>query len=132
MQTDRETSRHLWFFARCAQGPRSEANEQSAITATAYFALRALARTRVGLAFRAIADNLDAARASGIDPGFYRGVNLTISCARAGILGSFYAHFIGILTPDITASSHTVEILPLAYIGRREACRGGIFAAFLV
>jgi branched-chain amino acid transport system permease protein len=102
------------------------------LAAGAYFALRALTRSRFGLAFRAIAENLDAARASGIDPGFYRRVNFTVSCGLAGILGGFYAHFIGILTPDIMGSSHTVEVLALAYIGGRGSLWGGMLAAFLV
>jgi branched-chain amino acid transport system permease protein len=32
-------------------------------------------------------------------------------------LGGFYAHYYGILTPDVMATSHTVEVLAVAYIG---------------
>jgi branched-chain amino acid transport system permease protein len=102
------------------------------LAALIYAVLRAITRSRVGLAFRAIGDNVEAARASGINPSRYRSLNFTISCFFAGLLGGFYAHFVGILTPEIMATSHTVEVLALAYIGGRGSLWGGLAAAFLV
>jgi len=102
------------------------------LAALIYAVLRAITRSRVGLAFRAIGDNIEAARASGINPSRYRSLNFTISCFFAGLLGGFYAHFVGILTPEIMATSHTVEVLALAYIGGRGSLWGGLAAAFLV
>lgn len=85
-----------------------------------------------GLAFRAIGQNLDAARASGIDPTRYRVFNFTLACSLAGLLGVFYAHSVGILTPGIMQTKQTVEVLALAYIGGRGSIWGGLVAAFLV
>jgi branched-chain amino acid transport system permease protein len=87
-------------------------------------------RSHVGLAFRAIGQNADAARASGINPTRYRVLNFTLSCAFAGWLGGFYAHYYGILTPDVMATSHTVEVLAVAYIGGRGSLWGGAVVAF--
>jgi branched-chain amino acid transport system permease protein len=89
-----------------------------------------MVNSHLGLAFRAIGQNLEAARASGIDPTRYRVLNFTVSCAFAGWLGGFYAHYYGILTPDVMATSHTVEILAVAYIGGRGSLWGGALAAF--
>ncbi|PYV17286.1 MAG: hypothetical protein DMG07_06235, partial [Acidobacteria bacterium] len=102
------------------------------IAALIYAALRALTRSRFGLAFRALGENLDAARASGISPGVYRSVNFTVSCGLAGLLGGYYAHFVGVLTPEVMATRHTVEVLALAYIGGRGSLWGGMLASFLV
>jgi branched-chain amino acid transport system permease protein len=60
----------------------------------------------------------------------YRVINFTLSCAFAGWLGGFYAHYYGILTPDVMQTSHTVEVLAVAYIGGRGSLWGGALAAF--
>lgn len=87
-------------------------------------------RSRVGLAFRAIGQNVAAARASGINPTRYLVINFVLSCAFAGWLGGFYAHYYGILTPDVMLTSHTVEILAIAYIGGRGSLWGAAVVAF--
>lgn len=87
-------------------------------------------RSRFGLAFRAIGQNLAAARASGINPTRYLVINFVLSCAFAGWLGGFYAHYYGILTPDVMATSHTIEVLAVAYIGGRGSLWGGAVVAF--
>ncbi len=92
--------------------------------------LMVVIRSRLGLAFRAIGQNLAAARASGINPTRFLVINFTLSCAFAGLLGGFYAHFYGILTPDLLATNHTVEILAVAYIGGRGSLWGPAIIAF--
>ncbi|NJD29149.1 MAG: branched-chain amino acid ABC transporter permease [Chloroflexi bacterium] len=87
-------------------------------------------RSRYGLAFRAIGQNLASAKASGINPTRYLVINFVLSCAFAGWLGGFYAHFYGILTPDIMLTSHTVEVLAIAYIGGRGSLWGAAVVAF--
>jgi branched-chain amino acid transport system permease protein len=95
-----------------------------------YVILRWITRSHIGLAFRAIGQNLDAAQASGVNPTFYRVLNFTVQCAFAGWFGGFYAHYYGILTPQIMATSHTVEVLAIAYVGGRGSIWGGAFVAF--
>lgn len=87
-------------------------------------------RTRMGVAFKAIGQNMEAARTSGINPVFYRVSNFVLSCALAGWLGGFYAHYYGILTPDVMHTSKTVEVLAVAYIGGRGSLWGGAAVAF--
>lgn len=95
-----------------------------------YFVLRYITKSHIGLAFKAIGQNIDAARASGVNPTYYRVLNFTISCAFAGWLGGFYAHFYGILTPQIMLTAKTVEVLAIAYVGGRGSIWGGAFIAF--
>ena len=87
-------------------------------------------RSKMGVAFKAIGQNMEAARTSGINPTYYRIVNFTLSCTLAGILGGFYAHYYGILTPDVMHTSKTVEVLAVAYIGGRGSLWGGAAVAF--
>lgn len=95
-----------------------------------YLTCKWIVRSKMGLAFQAIGQNMDAARTSGIDPVFYRVFNFTMSCAIAGVLGGFYAHFYGILTPDVMHTGKTVEVLAVAYIGGRGSLWGGAAVAF--
>lgn len=96
-----------------------------------YICLRLVTNSHMGLAFRAIGQNIDAARASGINPTRYRVINFTLSCVFAGLLGGFYAHYIGSLTPrTVMHTSKTVEVLALAYIGGRGSMWGGASVAF--
>jgi len=96
-----------------------------------YISLRLVTKSRMGLAFRAIGQNLDAARASGINPTKYRVINFTLSCMFAGWLGGFYAHYLSSLTPDtVMHTSKTVEVLTMVYIGGRGSLWGGMAVAF--
>lgn len=95
-----------------------------------YVVLRFVTQSHIGLAFKATGQNIEAARASGVDPTRYRVINFTLSCFFAGWLGGFYAHYYGILTPDVLHTKHTVEVLAVAYIGGRGSIWGGALAAF--
>jgi branched-chain amino acid transport system permease protein len=97
-----------------------------------YLGLRMIIRSKIGLAFRAIGQNFDSAQASGVDPTRYKLFNFTISCACAGLFGGFYAHFVGIVTPDIMDTGHTLEVMALSYIGGSGSLLGGVFAAFIL
>jgi branched-chain amino acid transport system permease protein len=95
-----------------------------------YLVTKWAVRTKMGIAFKAIGQNMEAARTSGINPVYYRIANFTLSCTLAGFLGGFYAHYYGILTPDVMHTSKTVEVLAVAYIGGRGSLWGGAFVAF--
>lgn len=102
------------------------------ICVVTFFVLRWVTRSHLGMAFTALGQDVEAARTSGVDPMKYKVINFTISCFIAGLCGGFYAHFIGILTPDVMLTKHTVEILAITYIGGRGSIWGPLFAAFLI
>ena len=96
-----------------------------------YVVLRQVTRSHIGLAFKAIGQNVSAAKASGINPTYYKVLNFALSCAFAGWLGGFYAHYYGSLTPStIMPTSKTVKVLAIAYIGGRGSMWGGMVLAF--
>ena len=95
-----------------------------------YLITKFVVRSKIGLAFKSIGQNMDAARTSGVNPVYYRIFNFTLSCMIGGWLGGFYAHYYGILTPDLMLTSKTVEVLAVAYIGGRSSLWGGAVSAF--
>jgi len=96
-----------------------------------YIVTKLVTTSHVGLAFKALGQNFDAARASGVNPTFYRVLNFTLSCFFAGMLGGFYAHYFVSLTPNaVMHTSRTVEVLAIAFIGGRGFLWGGIVVAF--
>lgn len=94
-----------------------------------YVVLKRVVRSHMGLAFKAIGQNMEAARTSGINPTRYRIINFTLSCAFAGWIGGFYAHYYGILMPDVMHTAKTIEVLVVVYIGGRASLWGGAFVA---
>ncbi|MBN1658460.1 MAG: branched-chain amino acid ABC transporter permease [Anaerolineae bacterium] len=103
-----------------------------AIAIIMYLGLRLIINSYIGLAFRAIGQNFEAARASGINPTRYKLINFTLSCACAGLIGGYYGHFVGILTPDVMDTGRTMEVMALSYMGGSGSLIGGWLAAFLV
>ena len=97
-----------------------------------YIVLKRMISSKIGLAFNAIGQDLEAAETSGVDATKYKVLNFTVSCAFAGLVGGFYGHFVGILTPAVLHTRVTVEILALCYIGGRGSIWGGLLAAFLI
>ena len=95
-----------------------------------WFILKRTVRSHLGLAFLAIGQNMDAAMTSGVYPTRYRIINFTISCALAGLVGGFYGHFIGVLTPNFLSTAKTIEFLVICYLGGRGSLWGGFAVAF--
>ena len=97
-----------------------------------YILVAVIIKSKVGMAFKAIGQDVEAAASSGVDAVKYKVMNFTISCALAGLIGGFYAHFIGILTPTVMHTSHTVEVLAMAYIGGRGTIWGPLISAMIM
>jgi branched-chain amino acid transport system permease protein len=97
-----------------------------------YVLLSVLVRTKAGLAFQAIGQDQEAAAISGINSNYYKILNFTISCGFAGLIGWFFAHYVGVLTPQVLHTRATVEIMVISYIGGRGSLWGGLAAALII
>lgn len=87
-------------------------------------------KTHLGLACKAIGQDVDAAKSCGVNPTRYRILNFTISCALAGLILGIYGHYIRILTPNaLMHTSRTVEVLAVSYIAGRGSIWGGAVLA---
>ena len=84
-----------------------------ALAALSILAIRALTRSRIGLAFAAIRENETEARASGVDPVRYRLLGFAASAFLAGIAGALEIYHFGYVTPDIFGVD--ISFLPVVY-----------------
>lgn len=107
-----------------------------ALCVLVFITMRKITRSNLGLAFRALGQDMQAAQTTGISILKYRLINFCISCFVAGLCGGFYAHYIGILTPGTLATKNTIEILVICYLGKQRydlgsaACRFHHYADF--
>jgi branched-chain amino acid transport system permease protein len=97
-----------------------------------YLVLQWLANSQIGMAFLVLGQDTEAAVASGVNDVKYKIINFTVSCMIAGFAGWFYAHYFKILTPKITLTTKTVEILAISYIGGRGTLWGSIISALIL
>jgi branched-chain amino acid transport system permease protein len=105
-----------------------------ALGALIMLAMHVLVRSKIGLAFRAIREDQLATESLGLNATKYKLINFTVACFLIGVLGSFYAHYLGILspTPEEFGVPRTVEILTVCYVGGRGTLWGSLFAGFLL
>ncbi|MEM4311634.1 MAG: branched-chain amino acid ABC transporter permease [Nitrososphaerales archaeon] len=103
-----------------------------ALSSISIIVMYLLVRSRWGLIFRAIKDDEIATSVLGINIAKYKILNSMISGSIGSLMGWFYAHWIGIIDPDIFSTFQTVYIVSLAYIGGRGTLWGAIFSSFIL
>ncbi len=93
-----------------------------------------MVRSKIGLSFKAIREDQVATESLGLNPTKYKLINFITACFFTGVTGAFYAHYIGILTPEHHEFGvpRTVEVLTMAYVGGRGSLWGAIAASFLL
>jgi len=91
-----------------------------------------LLSTRVGLFLRAIREDEGAARTSGIDTTRYKILVFVVTSGIAALAGTYYGHFIGILTPNIAILPEMGLVIAMAVIGGIESLPGAVIGAVVV
>jgi branched-chain amino acid transport system permease protein len=91
-----------------------------------------LLRSRVGLFWRAVRENEGAAAAGGVNVARYRILAFVISSALAALAGTFYAHYMGILTPNIASVPEMGLVISMTVIGGLESLPGAVLGAVFV
>src|SRR5690606_15184015 len=93
-----------------------------------------LVRSRYGLAFEALREDQLAAQSLGLNTTRYKLINFTTASFFTGVMGAFYAHYLGILSPapEEFGVYRTFAILAIAYVGGRGTLWGSLFAAFVL
>ena len=98
-----------------------------ATAGTLYFATI----SHVGLALKSLRDSQEAAESMGVHVTYYKLLAFVASAFFAGVAGSFYAHYILILTPTSAFSlGIMVEIMAIALVGGLGTFMGPTLAAF--
>jgi len=96
-----------------------------------YFA-RNLARTRLGRSFVAIRDNDLAAEVMGIDVFRYKLTAFFISAVFAGVAGSLWANYLGLITPEQFPLMDAIWFLGMIIVGGMGSVLGTIFGVVLL
>jgi branched-chain amino acid transport system permease protein len=103
------------------------------ILAVSLLVMRLILRSRFGLFFRAIREDEDAASAMGVNIVRYKIVAFAVSSFFAGLAGGFFAHYIGVITPDsIMEISRMGLLIAMSVIGGIESLSGAVAGAVLV
>lgn len=86
---------------------------------------------RFGRAFIALRTSEDLAEAVGINYSHYIFVALAVSCFFTGIAGSFYAHYVTLVSPDLSKFIYMINLLIMVIVGGRYTLGGPVFGAIL-
>jgi branched-chain amino acid transport system permease protein len=93
--------------------------------------LSAVLKRPIGLAFKSIRDSQEAAESLGINVTYYKLLAFVGSAFFAGVVGSFYAHYILILTPtSLFNLGIMVEIMAMTLMGGLGTFMGPVLVAF--
>lgn len=89
--------------------------------------------SHIGLAFKAIGDSQDASESVGVNLTHYKLLAFVIGSFFAGVAGSFYAHYLLILTPTSVFSFHIqVDIIVMTLLGGLSTFIGPVLGAIVV
>ena len=84
------------------------------LTLFTIFVMRRIDRSRIGMVFKAISLSHALSESIGISSMKFKILGCAMGCFFAGLAGSLYAHFVGIITPP-DFSIHAV-LAPIAYV----------------
>lgn len=97
-----------------------------------YLIARQITRHRYGRAFRAIRDDFVAAKAMGVNTGFYQILAIVISGVYAGVAGVLFAHLNTYISPDIFEFRSTLFVLTMTMLGGMGNLLGSLVGGVLV
>ena len=91
-----------------------------------------MVRSRWGLFLRAIREDEQAAAASGVAVARFRILAFAIASAFAGLAGTFYGHYIGIMTPSVGGLDLMAVLVVMTVSGGIERLPTAVGGAFVV
>jgi branched-chain amino acid transport system permease protein len=98
----------------------------------ALLAMNGLLMTRVGLFLRAIREDEHAAQASGVNTTLHKIVVFVTTAGIAALAGTYYGHFVGILSPNMVIIPEMGLVIAMAVIGGIESLPGAAVGAVVV
>jgi branched-chain amino acid transport system permease protein len=91
-----------------------------------------LVYSRIGRAFVAIRENEELAKSMGINTYGYSLLAFVISSIYAGVAGSFQAHYLNLVTPDMFGFYSMISMLLMIAIGGKGTIGGPILGAIII
>jgi len=89
-------------------------------------------RSYVGMTFAAIAQDDSLAASTGINVARFKALIFCIGCFFAGVAGSFYAHYMTVLTPDSFGLFASIYVLIYVVVGGPGRFAGAIIGALIL
>ncbi|AHK79673.1 branched-chain amino acid ABC transporter permease [Ectothiorhodospira haloalkaliphila] len=86
----------------------------------------------IGRALRAVHGSEVAARTVGVDTSHYKLLIFVISAVYASVMGSFFAHYTGFITPQLATFEHSIELITMVVLGGMGSTYGVIIGAVLL
>jgi branched-chain amino acid transport system permease protein len=102
------------------------------VAVVVYLGMERLVNSRFGRALRAISQDEDAARASGISVNLYKSKCFLVAAFTAGIAGSLYAHQARYINPYDFSFNKSIEILIMVVVGGLGSMPGAVVGALIV
>jgi branched-chain amino acid transport system permease protein len=94
--------------------------------------LSGVLRSRVGLFLVAMREDEDGAETRGINTGSYRLIAFVLTSAFAGLAGGYYAHVVGLVSPQMTRIGEMGLILAMSVFGGLESLLGAALGAVIL
>ncbi|MBI9088389.1 MAG: branched-chain amino acid ABC transporter permease [Desulfobacterium sp.] len=91
-----------------------------------------IVKSRLGLFFRAVREDEEAAATLGVNVIKYKILAFVITSFFAGLAGGFYAHYVRILTPNIIQLPQMGLIIAMVVIGGIESLAGAVAGALIL
>ena len=95
------------------------------------FASWRMLRGRYGRAFIALRTSEDLAEAVGINYSRYIFIAIAMSCFFTGVAGSYYAHYVTLVSPDLSKFIYMINLLIMVIAGGRYTLGGPVLGAVL-
>lgn len=102
-----------------------------AMATLAFIAIRQIVSSRVGRAFIALRENEVLARSLGIRATHYLVIATVLSAGIAGAAGSLFAHYVGIVDPDVFLFIYTVTMVIIVVTGGKGTLWGPVAGGLL-
>jgi branched-chain amino acid transport system permease protein len=91
-----------------------------------------LVKSRLGRILLAIHEDEYAAKAAGLNTSLYKILTFTISSFFAGLIGGFYAYYLGIVTPESLSLGVTFNVMAMTFVGGSTTIFGPILGAYII
>jgi branched-chain amino acid transport system permease protein len=102
------------------------------VSFAAFFIIYKVIHSRWGLAFGAIRDSEPLARSLGVDYSRYKLIVFCVSASLTGMIGAFYAHYIGFLSPRLLGLDMFLMLLVMQVIGGQGLFPGALIGSFII
>lgn len=96
------------------------------------YIIHSLVRSRQGRAIISIREDDIASEASGINTTKYKTIAFTLSAAFAGVAGGLYAHFQGVITPQLFDYNYSINIMVMVVLGGMGSITGSVLSAAIL